>query len=98
MGALDRYTCEQVFHLLDDYIDRELAPDEITRVEEHLATCAQCARESRFEHSLLEGLKSKIRQIEVPRSAVERVEAILERNIETGAADADDAECSGDQI
>lgn len=98
MGALDRYTCEQVFHLLDDYVDRELAPDEITRVEEHLATCAQCACELRFEHSLLEGLKSKIRQIEVPRSAVERVEAILERNLEAGAADAADAECGEDQI
>lgn len=98
MGTLDRYTCEQVFHLLDDYVDRELAPDEITRVEEHLATCVQCARESRFEHNLLEGLKSKIRQIEVPRSAVERVEAILERNIETGASDAGDAECGEDQI
>lgn len=82
MGALDRYTCEQVFHLLDDYVDRELAPDEIERVEQHLATCAQCASESRFEHNLLEGLKSKIRQIEVPRSALERVEAILERNLE----------------
>lgn len=91
MGALDRYTCEQVFHLLDDYVDRELAPDEITRVEEHLATCAQCARESRFEHSLLEGLKSKIRQIEVPPSAVERVEAILERNIATSGGDISDA-------
>lgn len=87
MGALDRYTCEQVFHLLDDYVDRELAPDEITRVEEHLATCAQCARESRFEHRLLEGLKSKIRQIEVPPSAVEKVEAVLERNSETGGGD-----------
>lgn len=77
MGPLDRYTCEQVFRLLDDYLDRALVPEEVARVEKHLATCAQCAREYRFESALLEGLKEKIRHIEVPRSAIKRVESVL---------------------
>lgn len=79
MSSLDRYTCEQVFRLLDDYLDRELSPDEIDRVEQHLATCAQCASESRFEGGMLEGLKTKIRQIDVPPSLVEKVERALRR-------------------
>ncbi len=87
MAPLDRYTCEQVFHLLDDYVDRELTPDEIACVEQHLATCAQCASESRFEHSLVEGLKEKIRQIDAPRSAVEKVEAVLRREVDGPAED-----------
>ena len=93
MAPLDRYTCEQVFHLLDDYVDRELTAEETVRVEEHLATCAQCASESRFEHSLLEGLKEKIRQIEAPRSAVAKIEAVLRRGADADAPeDTEDAE------
>jgi len=87
MSSLDRYTCEQVFRLLDDYLDRELSPDEIARVEEHLATCAQCASESRFERGMLEGLKAKIRQIDVPASLVEKVETALKRTRGPGPDD-----------
>lgn len=80
MSSLDRYTCEQVFHLLDDYVDRELTAEETKRVEEHLATCAQCASEARFERGLVDGLKDKIRQIDVPVSLVEKIETALKRN------------------
>lgn len=94
MGALDRYTCEQVFHLLDAYIDRELTPEEIEQVERHLATCAQCARESRFEQRLVEGLKSKIRQIEVPSSVIERLQTLLERSLHADTPDGESQEDS----
>jgi len=79
MSALDRYTCEQVFRRLDDYVDRELTAEEIDRVEEHLATCAQCASEARFERGLVEGLKTKIRRIDVPASLLDRIETVLGR-------------------
>ena len=79
MSVPDRYTCAQVFRRLDDYVDRELTPEEIDRVEEHLATCAQCASESRFERSLVEGLKTKIRRIDVPASLLEKIETVLGR-------------------
>lgn len=89
MGPLDRYTCEQVFRRLDDYVDRELAPAEIERVEEHLATCAECASEVRFERSLLKGLKDKLRHIDVPPSAVQRVEAVLKGRLRREGGDAE---------
>lgn len=77
MSRLDRYTCEEVFRRLDAYLDRELGADEIARVEQHLATCAECARESRFEGALLDGLKEKLRHIDLPPSVAEKVEDIL---------------------
>ena len=79
MSVPDRYTCAQVFRRLDDYVDRELTPEEIDRVEEHLATCAQCASEARFERSIVEGLKTKIRHIDVPASLLEKIETVLGR-------------------
>jgi anti-sigma factor (TIGR02949 family) len=82
MSATDPYTCEQVFRRLDDYVDRELTAEEIDRVEEHLATCAQCASEARFERGLVDGLKAKIRQIDVPVSLVAKIETALNRNRE----------------
>jgi anti-sigma factor (TIGR02949 family) len=90
IGPLDRYTCEQVFRLLDEYVDRELAAEEVTRVEQHLATCAQCAAEYRFEGTLLEGLKEKIRHIDVPRSAVEKVKSVLKAHLDSEPPDGND--------
>lgn len=89
-GPLDRYTCEHVFRVLDEYVDRELAEEELTRVEQHLATCAQCAAEYRFEGTLLEGLKEKMRHIDVPRSAVEKVESVLKAYLDSEPTDAKD--------
>jgi len=92
MSTLDRYTCEQVFRLLDDYVDRELTREEIDRVEQHLATCAQCASESRFEHGIVEGLKNKIRHIDVPASLVEKIETALKRHRDPRGPHPDDVE------
>jgi anti-sigma factor (TIGR02949 family) len=71
------YDCKEAFRRLDAYVDRELAPDEVARVEEHLATCVNCAREFAFERRLLEELKTKLRRIDVPRSVRESVRAVL---------------------
>ncbi len=77
MTAVDRYTCEEVFRRLNDYLDRELSPAEMALVKEHLETCAQCASEHSFEASVLQELKSKLHRIDVPQSLVDRVAAIL---------------------
>lgn len=79
MTTPDRFTCEQVFQRINDYLDRELSADEMRLVREHLDTCAVCAREYAFEGSVLDELKAKLRRIDVPRSALEKVEAILKR-------------------
>jgi len=77
MNAVDRYTCEEVFRRLNDYLDRELSVAEMTMVKEHLATCAQCASEHAFEDSVLREMKEKLRRIDLPQSLVDKVAAIL---------------------
>jgi anti-sigma factor (TIGR02949 family) len=73
MKHLDRYTCEEAFRRLDDYLDRELAPADMARIHEHLETCAACGREFAFEASVLDGVKRKLRQIEMPEDVFARL-------------------------
>ena len=73
MSLLDRYTCEQVFRRMDDYLDRELTPREVAQVHAHLETCAACTKEFDFEASVLRILKAKLRRVSIPRSLRENV-------------------------
>ena len=77
MTHLNRYTCEEAFRRLDDYLDRELSADEMTLVHEHLEICAGCAREFDFEASVLRGVREKLRQIELPDLLQARILAVL---------------------
>jgi len=76
----DRFTCEDVFRRLDDYVDRELSEDESARVREHLAICAECAMEYRFEDQLLATLKDKLRRLAVPADLLTRISRALREN------------------
>jgi len=81
MSPLDRYTCEEVFRRMDEYIDRELAPDEVTRVRAHLETCAACAGEYAFEAELLLTVRAKVRRVAIPTDLRARIEhALRERS------------------
>jgi mycothiol system anti-sigma-R factor len=75
MRLPDRFTCEEVFARLDDYLDRELSAEETRLVQEHLATCAICASEYRFEAGVLEGIRDKLRRISVPADLMARISA-----------------------
>jgi anti-sigma factor (TIGR02949 family) len=77
MSSWDRYTCEEVFRRLDDYVDRELSPPETRLVEEHLATCSACAAEYAFETHVLNDLREKLRRVAVPAGLVARIEGML---------------------
>ena len=77
MTHLNRYTCEEAFRRLDDYLDRELSAEEMTLVHEHLDICAGCAREFNFEASVLRGVREKLRQIDLPESLQARILAAL---------------------
>lgn len=74
----NRYTCEEVFRRLGDYVDRELTAEEISRVEEHLETCAQCAHEYVFEMSFVSEIKGALRRIAVPGTLRSKVRKLLD--------------------
>jgi anti-sigma factor (TIGR02949 family) len=77
LSHLNRYTCEEAFRRLDDYLDRELTPDETVLVQQHLEICAGCAREFNFEASVLRGVRDKLQQIDVPASLQSRILGVL---------------------
>jgi anti-sigma factor (TIGR02949 family) len=79
MTHLSRYTCEEAFRRLDDYLDRELSEEETSLVREHLEICAGCAREFTFEESLLRGVKDKLRQIDLPPSLQARILGVFDK-------------------
>ena len=77
--TVDRYTCEQVFQRINDYLDRELSTEEMALVRAHLDTCTQCASEYDFEATVLTDLKAKLRRIDLPSSTLRKVEEILKK-------------------
>lgn len=79
MRQLTRFTCEEAFRRLDDFLDRELSAAEMALVQQHLDICAGCAREFAFERSVLNGVRAKLRQIDVPPELQARIAALLER-------------------
>ena len=78
MRAVTRYTCEEMFRRLDDYLDRELRPDEMKLVREHLETCAACATEYSFEASVLTEVRAKLRRIAAPPELATKLTRLLE--------------------
>lgn len=77
MTHLNRYTCEEAFRRLDDYLDHELSAQEMVLVREHLEICAGCAREFNFESSVLKGVGQKLQQIQLPDTLQSRILALL---------------------
>jgi len=78
MDRLDRYTCEETLRRLEDFLDRELTPDEMQRVQAHLDTCAACTSQFRFESQVLDGLREKVRRISLPADLRDRITRRLE--------------------
>lgn len=70
--------CEETFRRLDDYVDRELTPEEAREVLGHLERCACCADEFEVEQELLDMLKEKLRRIAAPPGLLERIVARLD--------------------
>lgn len=73
MSDIDYRSCAQVFARLDDYVDRELACDDLEQVEKHLAICAICASEFRIEGKLLHAIRDRVRRIQLPHGLEARV-------------------------
>ena len=77
MSQMDRYTCHEAFRRLDDYLDRELPPEQMESVHAHLETCAICAAEFDFEHTVIEDVRGKLRRIRVPGELMSRISSLI---------------------
>ena len=74
---LDRFNCEQVFKRLDDYLDRELSPDEMRSIEEHLEICAWCASTYQYEAEVLEAVRKRVQRITAPSHLMAKISGAL---------------------
>ena len=77
---LDQKTCEETFRRLDDYLDRQLSPEETRMVEDHLHTCAMCAKEFKFEAGVIEGIRDKLRRVTAPPELLARIVGEINRS------------------
>ncbi|MCH8978927.1 MAG: zf-HC2 domain-containing protein [Armatimonadetes bacterium] len=78
MSETESYTCEDAFNKLDDFLDRELSPEEIELVQKHLNKCAQCAEAYDFEGSMLQCVRRKIERLDLPSELLGRISKALE--------------------
>jgi anti-sigma factor (TIGR02949 family) len=82
MTRIDRFTCEETFRRLDDYLDRELEPNEMALVEQHLRTCETCARLYRFEAGVLRTIRSKLQRLKAPPALQSTVSRLIREHQE----------------
>lgn len=68
-----RISCSETLLRLDDFVDRELSPDDLELVEEHLLECVKCAEKFRFETSLVRSLRDRLARIAVPETLLHRI-------------------------
>ena len=52
MAGYEIDPCEKCEEVMQPYLDRVLSDSEVAEAEQHLASCAYCARRYRFEESL----------------------------------------------
>ena len=71
-------SCSEMVLRLEDYVDRELSPTELGPVQQHLLECVTCAEQFRFEVSLVEALRDRLRRRAAPGDLLERIRRRLE--------------------
>jgi anti-sigma factor (TIGR02949 family) len=79
VSGVTKYGCLEAFQRLDDYLDRELSPEEMELVKAHLETCKVCAMEFEFEAEVLERVKEKIRRVDLPPDLISRVLGAIQK-------------------
>lgn len=71
-------TCRDVIEHLWDYLDGELPPDQTQAVAAHLAECARCYPQYRFQYAFLELLvRNRERIPPPPRETVDRLRRLI---------------------
>jgi predicted anti-sigma-YlaC factor YlaD len=69
-------TCREAIALLADYLDRDLTPEHIARIERHLAICAPC-RAYFATYDRTRELAARVQELEIPVGMKERLLRLL---------------------
>lgn len=71
--SLEYNQCEEAVKRLNDFLSRELAPDEEAQVQQHLQECNGCFEKFRFEETLLRRLRDTLGQVQAPDGLRQRI-------------------------
>ena len=72
------FSCRQVMEQLWDYLDGELPPDQVEEFAAHLAECARCYPQYRFEFAFLEAVaRQRDRSPGPPRALLQRLRLLM---------------------
>ena len=69
-------TCREAIALLADYLDRELTPEHLAVIEQHLAICAPC-RAYFATYDKTRELAARVQRVEMPAGMKERLRRLL---------------------
>jgi anti-sigma factor (TIGR02949 family) len=72
--------CQQAVQRLNEYLSRELNPDEAELVQEHLQQCKGCFDKFHFEETLLKTLREKVSSVKSPAGLRESVLRLIGRD------------------
>jgi anti-sigma factor (TIGR02949 family) len=71
-------SCRDLIEQLWDYLDGELPPERVEEFATHLAECARCYPQYRFEFAFLEALaRQRDRFSGPPRPLVQRLRSLI---------------------
>ena len=69
--------CQELVERLYPYLDRELTPEEVREVGEHLGECPSCLELVRFESGVIKLVRRECVSDRAPAGLRERVHSIL---------------------
>jgi anti-sigma factor (TIGR02949 family) len=74
---MSRIDCDEAMASLHDYLKRELTPDLVLEVRQHLERCRECFSHARFEENFLLMLETRARRETCPGELRARILAAL---------------------
>jgi anti-sigma factor (TIGR02949 family) len=78
--SLEFNQCQQAVQRLNDFLSRELQPEEEVLVQRHLQDCRGCFEKFRFEETLLKTLRDKMSQVQAPDGLRQRILGLLHKS------------------
>lgn len=78
--SLEYNQCQEAVKRLNEYLSRELDPEEEERVQSHLSQCKGCFEKFRFEENLLRLIREKIGQVQAPTALRQRILGLISRD------------------
>jgi anti-sigma factor (TIGR02949 family) len=76
---LEYNQCQEAVRKLNEYLNKELQPDEEERLHTHLSQCRECFSRFSFEDTLLKTIRDRVDQVRAPGYLREKILGLIGR-------------------